>query len=295
MKKLALLIALLAAPSLAWAQGCTGTGGINSIASCQDAISIQLSDYVGTYQNVQNPHTRRATWTQIGALIGGGATVVGGDLTGTVASATVAKINGATLGSTTATSANVMIGSGSAWVTHAFSGDWTISNTGAATLATVNANTGTWGDSTHTGQFTVNGKGLITGVSSVAIAAGVSLSAANTWTAAQRGQPATVTISTSTFTPNFDTAQNQSITLVHASCVCTIANPSTTPVAGQSGMIAISQSATGSDTVSWGSQYKFAGATAPTLSTGANAVDFLPYYVFSATQIVVGAGVLNAH
>lgn len=295
MKKFALLIALLAAPSLAWAQGCTGTGGINSIDACQAAVSIQLTDEVATYQLGQSPHTRKATWTQIGALIGGGATAVGGDLTGTVASATVAKINGATLGSTTATSANVLIGSGSAWVTHAFSGDWTISNTGAATLATVNANTGTWGDSTHTGQFTVNGKGLITAVSSVAIAAGVSLSVANTWTAAQRGQPSTLVISTATFTPNFDTAQNFAMTLIHASCVCVVANPSTTPVAGQSGMIAITQSATGSDTVTWGGLYKFAGATAPTLSTGANAVDFLPYYVFSATQIVVGAGVLNAH
>ena len=39
----------------------------------------------------------------------------------------------------------------------------------AATLATVNSNVGTFGDSTHVGQFTVNGKGLITAASSVAI------------------------------------------------------------------------------------------------------------------------------
>jgi hypothetical protein len=39
----------------------------------------------------------------------------------------------------------------------------------AATLATVNLNTGTFGDATHVGQFTVNGKGLITAASSVAI------------------------------------------------------------------------------------------------------------------------------
>ena len=42
----------------------------------------------------------------------------------------------------------------------------------AATLATVNSNVGTWGDSTHVGQFTVNGKGLITAVASVAISGG---------------------------------------------------------------------------------------------------------------------------
>jgi hypothetical protein len=122
------------------------------------------------------------------------------------------------------------------------------------------------------------------------------LSNPQTFTAAQRGQPSTLTISTSTFTPSFDAAQNFSITLVHASCPCTIANPSTTPTAGQSGMMTVIQSTTGSDTIgTWGSDYKFSGATAPTLSTGASAVDLLPYYVVSSTQIVVGAGALNAH
>lgn len=40
------------------------------------------------------------------------------------------------------------------------------------TLATVNSNTGTFGDATHVGQFTVNAKGLITAVTSVAISGG---------------------------------------------------------------------------------------------------------------------------
>lgn len=39
----------------------------------------------------------------------------------------------------------------------------------ATTLATVNANTGTWGSSTQVGQFTVNGKGLITGAANITI------------------------------------------------------------------------------------------------------------------------------
>lgn len=140
-----------------------------------------------------------------------------------------------------------------------------------------------------TGAAAIDDSGLV-------IAQTPQLNVAQSWTAAQRGTPATLTISTSTFTPNFNTAQNFSMTLVHASCPCTLANPSTTLVPGQSGMIAIAQSATGSDTIgTYGSDYKFAGGTAPTLSTAANAVDFLPYYVFSTTQIIVGAGVLNAH
>ncbi len=49
--------------------------------------------------------------------------------------ATVTKINGATLGTTTATSGNVLIGSGTSWVTNALSGDLTITSTGVGTAA----------------------------------------------------------------------------------------------------------------------------------------------------------------
>lgn len=51
-------------------------------------------------------------------------------------------------------------------------GDITGSGTGsfATTLATINTNIGSWGDTTHVGSFTVNGKGLITAASSSAIA-----------------------------------------------------------------------------------------------------------------------------
>lgn len=40
----------------------------------------------------------------------------------------------------------------------------------AFTLSTVNSNTGTWGDASHVGAFTVNAKGLITAASSIVIA-----------------------------------------------------------------------------------------------------------------------------
>lgn len=53
----------------------------------------------------------------------------------------------------------------------ALTGDVTASGTGsvAATLATVNFTTGSFGDATHVGSFAVNGKGLITAASSIAI------------------------------------------------------------------------------------------------------------------------------
>lgn len=51
------------------------------------------------------------------------------------------------------------------------SGDITTSGTLATTLATVNANVGSFGDGTHVGAFTVNAKGLVTAASSVTITA----------------------------------------------------------------------------------------------------------------------------
>lgn len=55
--------------------------------------------------------------------------------------------------------------------TISLTGDITGSGTGsfATTLATVNSNSGTYGSATATPQFTVNGKGLITGVSTVTV------------------------------------------------------------------------------------------------------------------------------
>jgi hypothetical protein len=55
--------------------------------------------------------------------------------------------------------------------------------------------------------------------------------------------------------------------------------------AGQSGVIVITQDGTGSRTLAYNSVWKFPGGTAPTLTTTANAVDVLVYYVESATRI----------
>jgi hypothetical protein len=60
--------------------------------------------------------------------------------------------------------------------------------------------------------------------------------------------------------------------------------PSATKV-GQCGFIYIVQDGTGSRTLSYNAVWKFAGGTAPTLSTAANAVDRLFYFVRSSTFI----------
>ena len=87
--------------------------------------------------------------------------------------------------------------------------------------------------------------------------------------------------SASTVTPDFATSCNFTLTL---GTNVTLANPDNL-TAGQSGSIFLVQDGTGSRTLTLGSNYDFAGGTAPTLSTAANAVDRLDYIVRTSTSI----------
>ena len=104
--------------------------------------------------------------------------------------------------------------------------------------------------------------------------------ATNTFTGAQIGSVTTLTDG-ATITPDFSANNFFTVTLGGNR---TLANP-TNIVAGQSGIIVITQDSTGSRTLAYGSYWKFAGGTAPTLTTTANAVDVLAYYTNSTTSI----------
>ena len=84
-----------------------------------------------------------------------------------------------------------------------------------------------------------------------------------------------------TITPDFGANQNFTVTLGGNR---TLANP-TNIVAGQTGSIFVVQDATGGRTLSFGSYFKFPAGTAPTLSSGASAVDRIDYIVKSTTEI----------
>jgi len=71
----------------------------------------------------------------------------------------------------------------------------------------------------------------------------------------------------------------------------TLGNP-TNLNAGQSGVIFITQDGTGSRTLAYSSYWDFPAATAPTLTTTANAVDVIVYTVRSSTSIAAQA-ILN--
>jgi hypothetical protein len=56
-------------------------------------------------------------------------------------------------------------------------------------------------------------------------------------------------------------------------------------VAGQSGIIKLSQDGTGGRTLSFGSYWDFPAGVVPSLTTTASAVDILAYYVDTSTNI----------
>ena len=84
-----------------------------------------------------------------------------------------------------------------------------------------------------------------------------------------------------TITPDMDAARVFSVTLGGDR---TLANP-TNLEAGQSGLIIVTQDGTGSRTLAYGTYWDFPGG-APTLSTAANSVDVIAYYVSSTTSIL---------
>jgi hypothetical protein len=83
-----------------------------------------------------------------------------------------------------------------------------------------------------------------------------------------------------TVTPDFAANCNFTLTI---SGNRTLANP-TNITAGQTGSIFIIQGS-GSNTLSWGSYWDFAGGTAPTLSTASGAIDRVDYVVRTSTSI----------
>jgi len=91
-----------------------------------------------------------------------------------------------------------------------------------------------------------------------------------------------------TITPDFSVGNNFSVTLGGNR---TLANP-TNLNPGQSGIIYVSQDATGGRTLAYGSYWKFSNGAAPTLTTSASATDALVYTVRTSTSITV-TSILN--
>ena len=101
-----------------------------------------------------------------------------------------------------------------------------------------------------------------------------------TWTGAQRGAISGLT-DASTIAVPFAVGNNFSVTLAGNR---TLGQPSD-QVAGQSGSIFVTQDGTGSRTLAYHADWKWAGGSAPTLSTAANTVDRIDYIVAASNKV----------
>lgn len=126
--------------------------------------------------------------------------------------------------------------------------------------------------------FTGAGTGL-TGTASGLTAGGNALLVTNTFTGAQIGTVTALTSTSAAMAINLATNNNFSHTTTENT---TLSAPSN-PVAGQSGVITITQGGT-ARTLAYNTFWKFAGGTVPTLTATAGAVDVFAYNVESATR-----------
>ena len=170
----------------------------------------------------------------------------------------------------------------------------TLDVTGAVTLdstlqvdgvATFNANIVMEGTSADANELTLtcNPTSDVTVTLPDATTTVAGLAVAQSFTKAQRGTPVTLT-DAATIAVDLSLGNNFAVQLGGNR---TLGDP-TNVTAGQSGVIVVTQDGTGSRTLAYaGTKWKFAGGTAPTLTTTASAVDVLAYYVESATRITV--------
>lgn len=160
----------------------------------------------------------------------------------------------------------------------------TVAN-GLGASASVNT-TGIITASSFSGDVTGNASSAtnLTGAGSTAAVLGINTSGLNNTKLYLSGNAAAEIVTLSdgaNITPDFGSGNNFVVTLGGNR---TLVNP-TGVTTGQSGVIIVKQDGTGSRTLGIQSHYHFAGGTAPTFTTTANAVDVIGYVAYGATTI----------
>jgi hypothetical protein len=218
------------------------------------AVNDTMRDMMAQIRDVGDG-IRDGTYTMTAAKI------TGGSITGVTFSSSAATITGGSVTGVTFSSSSATITGGSI--------------SGITDLAVADGGTGA---STLTGIIKGSGTSALTTATAGTDYAGIDT--AQTFTKGQRGEITTLTDG-ATVTPDMADSNNFTLTLGGNR---TLANPSNL-TAGQSGSIFLVQDGTGSRTLAFGSYWDFAGGTAPTLSTSANAVDRIDYVVRTTTSI----------
>jgi hypothetical protein len=153
----------------------TSTGSL-TLSGALSLTSAQVTTALGfTPYNNSNPSgytTNTGTVTSVAASGSNGITVSGSPVTtsGTI-SLSLGNITPTSVVATGTVAGSNLSGTNTGDQTIALTGDVTGSGTGsfAATLATVNSDVGTYGSATQIPQVTVNGKGLVTAVTTTSV------------------------------------------------------------------------------------------------------------------------------
>ena len=125
-----------------------------------------------------------------------------------------------------------------------------------------------------------DGDGTLDFVTEVTLAGAETFTGVKTFNAAAIGE-VTALSDGATIATDLALSNNFSVTLAGNR---TLGQP-TNQVAGQSGSIFVTQDGTGSRTLAYHADFKWAGGTAPTLTTTAAAVDRIDYIVAAANKI----------
>ena len=278
------------------------TGGIVSVASATTTPAFTIAGNSGGVPYFDSG----TTWASSGALtasalvLGGGAgaaptpmgslgtttTVLHGNAGGAPTFAAVsltADVTGtlpaANGGTGVANNAAMTVtGSGAYAYTRTLTGTTNVTLPTTGTLATL-AGTETLTNKTLTSPtLSAPTLGTIASGDGTALT-GVAKLTTNTFSGAQIGTVTALTSSGAAMAINLATNNNFSHTTSENT---TLSSPSN-PVAGQSGVIVITQGAT-ARTLAYNTFWKFAGGTVPTLTATVSAVDTFAYYVESATR-----------
>ena len=213
-----------------------------------------------------------------------GAVVVNGGALGTPSSGTVTNLTGTasiningTVGATTATTG--------AFTTLSATGVTTVqagSVSAPAITTSGDTNTGIFFPAADTIAFAEGGVEVMRLDSSGNVNIATTGVAAKLYVSGNAAQNVAALTDAATIAVDMGTANNFSVTLAGNR---TLGNP-TGLIAGQSGIIYITQDGTGSRTLAYSSFWDFPDGTAPTLTTTAGAVDALVYSVRTTTAIV---------
>jgi len=249
-------------------QEITTIGTADLLLIAPDSVDSSLAPRKTTVQNLFDDALSSGTY--LGLNLSGNFTY--GTATGSVLSTSTATIG--TLAVTTGTISNITIPSATLGTTTSTAATIT---TGTIPTLTAGTTTGTAGIFTSgtIGNFTTTLTGDVT-ISTGSATVGTRVAVLNTaqqYTRAHNFAATALTITSGTIP--WDLSQNQVATLTVTTN--STMNTPTNPQAGSTYVMIVTQGTGGSNTLSFSTAYKFAGGSAPVLSTGSAQVDVLSF------------------